>query len=156
MPLKTEHSQRMIELPDLIVSALLAHLRRQDDERLWAGSDWVETGMMFTSTKGTFLEPRNMLREYYKLQQLMPDLPKIRFHDLRHSAATILHEAGVPSQVIRKMLGHASVRTTEEIYSHSTRDGERTAAEKVQELFGKENERVAVTVAVKKAAAKAN
>ena len=59
-----------------------------------------------------------------------------RFHDLRHSAATILGLAGIPDQAIQKLLGHASVRTTQEIYEHLTPSGGRQAAGKMDEIFG--------------------
>src|SRR5436190_17699912 len=75
------------------------------------------------------------------------ELPKIRFHDLRHSAATILKAAGIPDEAIQKLLGHASVRTTHEVYTHLTVGGEKRAAAKMDEVFGP----VAVTVADKTA-----
>ena len=70
---------------------------------------------------------------HYKLRAAAA-LPKIRFQDLRHSAASLLHASGVPSEAIRQLLGHASVRTTEEIYTHLTTDLERAAAEKMDEI----------------------
>ena len=80
------------------------------------------------------MDARNMLRDYYKLRD-GAGLTKIRFHDLRHSAASLLHAAGVPSQAIRKLLGHASVRTTEEIYSHVTTESESEAADTMASIF---------------------
>jgi len=128
VPTKTQESQRVVRLPDVAVVSLREHLARREQEEARACGDWVETGRVFTTGRGTMLEARNMLREYYKLREAS-GLPKIRFQDLRHSAATLLHEAGVPSQAIRKLLGHASVRTTEEIYTHCTTDMESEAAE---------------------------
>jgi hypothetical protein len=75
-----------------------------------------------------------MLREYYRLRD-RAQLPKIRFHDLRHSAATILKLAGFPDEAIQKLLGHASVRTTQHIYLHLTPDAEKSAARKMDEIF---------------------
>jgi integrase len=147
LPTKTEDSQRSINLPRIVIDKLRIHQARQDDERRFAGSEWRANGMVFTTGKGTPLEPRNMLREYYRLRD-RAELPKIRFHDLRHSAATILKEAGVPDEVIQKLLGHASVRTTQEVYMHLTAGGEKRAAAKMDEIFGP----VAVTVAAKTAA----
>lgn len=144
VPTKTEESQRSIRLPDLVVSALIAHLERQAKERAWAGEDWVETGRVFTTTKGTMLDARNMLRDYYKLRDIS-GVPKVRFHDLRHSAATLLRAAGVPTPAISKLLGHASTRTTDEVYSHVISDMEEEAAAKMDQIF----KPVAVTVAVK-------
>lgn len=104
--------------------------------------------MVFTTRIGTMLEPRNLLREYYRLRD-QAQLPRIRFHDLRHSAATILKMGGVPDEAIQKLLGHASVRTTQDIYVHLTGAAERQAADKIDEIFGP----VAVTAAVKTAKA---
>ena len=117
----------------------------------WPAARGVRKGMVFTAHKGTFLEPRNMLREYYRLRA-QAQLPKIRFHDLRHSAATILKMAGIPDEAIQKLLGHASVRTTQEFYMHLTPHGEKRAADKMDEIFGS----VAVKVAVKTAKSSVN
>lgn len=133
VPTKTEESQRSVRLPDAVVASLREHLARREQEKAWAADDWVETGRLFTTRRGTMLDARNMLREYYKLRAAS-GLPKIRFQDLRHSAASLLHAAGVPSHAIQKLLGHASVRTTEEIYTHVTTDMESEAAEKMEEI----------------------
>ncbi len=141
---KTEESDRAIWLPQIVIEKVLAHQRRQEEERKLAGSGWIETGMVFTTRKGTMLDARNMLGDFYRIRD-RAGLPPVRFHDLRHSAATILHLAGVPDQAIQKLLGHASVRTTQEIYMHSTPDAQKQTAAKMDEIFGP----VAVTVAVK-------
>ena len=143
---KTEDSDRSVWLPRIVLERVLAHRTRQEEEHRLAGSTWHETGMVFTTGKGTRLDPRNMLREYYRLRD-QAQLPKIRFHDLRHSAATILKMAGIPDEAIQKLLGHASVRTTQEMYTHLSPAGEKRAAAKMDEIFGP----VAVKVAVKTA-----
>ena len=132
---KTEESQRQIKLPDMVVSSLAAHLALREKERAFAGSDWVETGRLFTTRRGTMLDARNMLRDYYKLRDVAA-LPKIRFHDLRHSAATLLHAAGVRMSAISKLLGHSSTRTTQEVYTHVNTDMDSQAAAKMDELLG--------------------
>lgn len=149
VPTKTEESQRSIRLPDLVVSSLAAHRDRQQLERIAAGDDWVETGRVFTTTRGTMLDARNLLRSYYQLRDVSA-LPRIRFHDLRHSAATLLRAAGIPTPAISKLLGHASTRTTEEVYSHVLLETEHQAAAKMDEIMTP----VAVTVAVKSAVRK--
>jgi integrase len=143
---KTAESDRSVWLPRIVVEIMLAHRQRQSEERIFAGSGWVETGMVFTTAKGTPLEPRSMLRDYHRIRD-RARLTRIRFHDLRHSSATILKMAGVPDQAIQNLFGHASVRTTQEIYTHLTLDGEKQAAAKMDEIFGP----VAVRVAVKHA-----
>jgi integrase len=149
VPTKTEESQRTIRLPDLVVSSLAAHRERQLLEREVAGDDWVETGRVFTTARGTMLDARNLLRSYYVLREVAA-LPVIRFHDLRHSAATLLRATGIPTPAISKLLGHASTRTTEEVYSHVLPDMERQAAAKMDEILNP----VAVNVAVKTRARK--
>lgn len=146
LPTKTQESERGLWLPQIVLEKVLAHRTRQDEERKLAGSAWHETSMVFTTSIGTMLDARNMLRVYYRLRD-GAQIPKIRFHDLRHSAATILKMAGIPDQAIQKLLGHASVRTTQDIYTHLTLDAEKGAAEKMDEIFRP----VAVTVAVKNA-----
>ena len=146
VPTKTEESEREIRLPAVVASALAAHLERRAQEKASQGEDWVETGRVFTTTKGTMLDARNMLRDYYRLRDLS-GLPKIRFQDLRHSAATLLCAAGVPMPAISKLLGHSSTRTTQEVYAHVTNEMETEAADKMDAIF----EPVAVNVAVKTA-----
>jgi integrase len=68
VPTKTEDSDRSIWVPKLVLERVVTHRTRQDEERKLAGTAWCETGMVFTTHKGTFLEPRNMLREYYRLR----------------------------------------------------------------------------------------
>jgi integrase len=148
---KTSDSDRSVRLPQIAIEKVLAHQRRQEEERAFAGSAWIESGMVFTTRKGTPLQPRNMLRDFYRIRN-RAKLPRIRFHDLRHSAATILKMAGVPDEAIQNLLGHASPRTTQDIYSHVTPKGQKLAAAKMDEIFGP----VAVTVAVKHAQKKPN
>jgi integrase len=111
----------------------MAHRERQQVEKA-AGEDWVETGRVFTTSRGTLLDARNLLRSYYALREVAR-LPKIRFHDLRHSAATLLRAAGIPTPAISRLLGPASTRTTEQVYSHVLPDMERQAAAKMDEIL---------------------
>ncbi len=149
LPTKTEESERSLWLPQIVLEKVLAHRRLQDEERNFAGSAWRDTGMVFTTGIGTMLDARNMLREYYRLRD-RAQLPKIRFHDLRHSAATILKMAGIPDQAIQKLLGHASVRTTQDIYMHLVPDAEKGAAEKMDEIFRPVAVKIAVNATEKK------
>jgi integrase len=132
---KTEESDRSAWLPQIVLEKVLAHRRLQEEEKKVSGTEWVDTGMIFTTGKGTMLEPRNLQRDFPRIRE-RSKLPRIRFHDLRHSAATILKMAGVPDQAIQHLLGHASVRTTQEIYTHLTLDGQKQAAQKMDEIFG--------------------
>ena len=103
-------------LPDRVFRALKAHRVRQLQERLAAGSRWQDSGLVFASSIGTSLEPRNLFRAFKALLR-KAGLPNVRFHDLRHSAASLLLAQGVPMRALMELLGHSSIGTTADIYS---------------------------------------
>jgi integrase len=114
---KSARSRRTIHMPAIVVTALKGHRTRQLEERLAAGSAWKESGLLFTSPIGTALDPRNVGREFHVLLATS-DLPSIRFHDLRHTAATLLLAQGVDPRTIMETLGHSQISLTLDIYSH--------------------------------------
>jgi integrase len=130
---KTRASNRMLQLPAVLVSALQAHRGRQDRERRRA--DWKEHGLVFPSTKGTPMEPRNLNRHFARVLKCIGLPSTTRFHDLRHSAATLMLLQGVPLRVISKILGHTQMRVTADIYTHVLPELERDAAERMDALF---------------------
>ena len=73
-----------------------------------AGAGWVDSGFVFTSPIGTALEQRNVTRQFHELL-VAADLPPVRFHDLRHTAATLLLAQGVDPRTIVETLGHSHV-----------------------------------------------
>jgi integrase len=101
---KTDRSRRTIALPVKLVAALKAHRVRQLEERLAAGSRWQDSGFVFASGVGTGLEPRNLHRTFKAILE-RARIPDIRFHDLRHSAASLMLAQSVPAR------GHGSPRT---------------------------------------------
>ena len=131
---KSERSRRSIALPDVAVSALREHRVRQLEERLAAGSRWQENGFVFTSRTGTPLEPRNVTREFHGL---LADagLPRFRFHDLRHTAATFLLAQGVDPRTIMETLGHSQISLTMNTYGHVLPSLQRDAARKMDRLL---------------------
>jgi integrase len=131
---KTPRSIRVLMLPGLAISALAAHKARQEKEKAFAGSRWVETGMVFTTTIGTMLDQRNLLREFYRILDTS-DVPRVRFHDLRHSAATLLLAQGVHPRVVMDMLGHSSIAVTLDTYSHVIPDLQRESASKMDAIL---------------------
>lgn len=114
---KTERSRRTIELPAPLIAALKAHRVRQIETRLAAGSLWQDSGLVFTSAVGTPLEPRNLHRSF-KAMLVKAGLPDIRFHDLRHSAASLMLAQGVELRTIQQILGHSSISLTANTYAH--------------------------------------
>jgi integrase len=117
--LKTKKSKRTLVLPAVCIEALKAHRTLQKAERLKAGPRWSnEHDLVFTTAAGRPLDPRNVLRTFYALQTAAKITPRRRFHDLRHSAASILIAQGVELIEVSMLLGHSETRTTGDLYGH--------------------------------------
>jgi integrase len=114
---KTEQGYRLLSIPATAIALLRQHRLHQNEERSLAGSRWLKTGMVFTSSIGTPLDERNVRREFYAFLKAA-NLPRIRVHDLRHSCATMLLAAGEHPKVVQETLGHQSVQVTLDLYSH--------------------------------------
>lgn len=114
---KTDRSRRTLSLSEGLVKALRLHRARQSQERLAAGSDWRDNGLVFTTITGTPIEKSNLYRHF---RSILDDakLPQIRFHDLRHSTASLLLARGTSPRVIMDLLGHSKISTTMDTYAH--------------------------------------
>lgn len=132
---KTDQSRRTIALAESAVTALCEHQRRQAEEKHLVGSGWQETGFVFTTSRGTPVEPRNLIRHFKETVRRLA-LPDIRFHDLRYTVATLLLEEGVNPKDVQALLGHRSITVTLDIYSHVTPITRRRAANKMDQLPG--------------------
>lgn len=138
-PLKTEKSRRTLVLPETCLRQLKEHRKAQLVERLKAGKRWVDTGLVFTTYRyckagkggrmkvGAGLHPRNVLRVMHDLLDSI-EVPRCRFHDLRHSAASLLLASGVQLAEVSKLLGHSELRLTADLYSHLQRETASKAA----------------------------
>jgi integrase len=124
---KTSRSRRTVSLPAGVSSALLAHRDRQAFERSFAGDRWVETGLVFTTPKGTPLDARNVVR-HFKATLDRAGLPDMRWHDLRHTCASLLLAEGVGPRTIMEILGHSQISLTMNTYSHVMPQANREAA----------------------------
>ncbi|PZR62535.1 MAG: site-specific integrase [Chloroflexi bacterium] len=116
---KTERGRRALRLPHEVRTALRDHRRRQLAERLAAGSRWSDADLVFTTAIGTALDSRNVTR-YLQRHLDRLGLPRQRFHDLRHAFATLMIEAGEDLGVVSRILGHAELATTANVYAHLT------------------------------------
>src|SRR3954449_6777583 len=114
---KTLRSRRTLDMPALVVEVLKRHREQQAGERIEAGDTWVETGLVFTTTVGTPIDPSNLRREFAKLTR-KAGIGHWHPHELRHSAASLLSAAGVPIEQISDVLGHEGPRTTAAVYRH--------------------------------------
>ena len=128
---KTKRSRRVVYLDEHTINVLRAHRRRQTDEKKAAGPAWSdEHDLIFRDEIGDMINPDWFSREFTR-QVKASGLSKIRFHDLRHSYATLALKAGVHPKVVSERLGHATVGITLDLYSHVTPAIARDAADAV-------------------------
>jgi integrase len=142
---KSTTSRRTIQLPAVCVVSLARQKVNQDLTRKWAGTRWQETGYVFTTRIGTPVDQRNLLRDYYAITRPKPKkegekprqllFPPIRFHDLRHSAATLLLAQGVSPRYITELLGHSQVSFTMQTYAHVLPEVQKQVATKMDEIL---------------------
>lgn len=137
---KTERSRRTIKLPGVVTAALRRHRRRQLEERLAAGARWVDSGLVFTSRIGTAVD-RSSLQKAFKALLRTAGLPDIRFHDLRHTAATLLLTQGVDLRTIMDTLGHSHISLTMNTYAHVMPKLQRGAAAKMDAILSPRGDR---------------
>ena len=133
---KTAQGRRRIALPPFVVEALKQHRVKQLEARLKAGPAWHENDLVFCNVYGNFLHP---FRLYTMFEKVLADagLPHMHFHDLRHSAATILLSMGVNIKVVQEILGHSQVSMTLGIYSHVLPGMQAEAMSKMNDLLRK-------------------
>src|SRR5215213_4190287 len=119
---------RHLRLSKRAVSALRAHRRRQLEERMQKAGLWEDHGLVFPSEVGTPMSGRNLYRAF-KIRAKRSSLPQtLRFHDLRHTCATLLLKQGVNPKFVQELLGHADISLTLNTYSHVLPDMGDTAA----------------------------
>lgn len=130
---KTTRSRRKLPLAEPVADALREHRARQLQERLragpgWQGQQWDE--LVFADEFGRPLSGFHVLRRFRALIS-RAGLPSMRYHDLRHGAASLMAAQGVPARVAMELLGHSQIGTTMNIYTHVGDDLQRDAAERV-------------------------
>jgi integrase len=132
---KTERSRRTVMLPSVVVEALLAHRTRQKMGRLVAGSRWVDSGHVFTTSIGTPLEAAVVTRAFQRAL-VRAGLPQSRFHDLRHAAATFALAQGFTLEDVKNLLGHSSILLTSNTYGHVLERRQREVAAAMDLVLG--------------------
>ena len=115
---KTKRGRRSIRLTPRAVSALKAHRKRQLEEKIKFAGLWKDHGLIFATQAGTFVNPENLINRSFKPLLKRAGLPEIRFHDLRHTCATLLLGGGVHPKLVQELLGHATIAMTLDTYSH--------------------------------------
>lgn len=114
---KTQKSRRNVVIAPIAIDALEKHKALQAEAKKQAGKDWLENDYVFCTSFGNHLGPNYVVDVLKKLLK-QAGLPNIRFHDLRHSAASLLLSLGTHPKVVQELLGHTQISTTMDIYSH--------------------------------------
>jgi integrase len=127
---KTATSRRRVEIPRVAVAALRAHRKR-------AFAKGEIGGLIFRDTDGGPLRKGNLIRRSFKPLLTKAKLPSIRFHDLRHTAATLLLAEGVNPKVVQERLGHAQIHLTLDTYSHVLPSMQKDATARLDRLLAR-------------------
>ena len=131
---KTKTSVRAIKLGSQTVEILQLQKIRNSIDAEKAGKLWKEQNFVFPSSVGTPMDPTNLIKAFRKLLRLA-DLPRIRFHDLRHTAASLMLNNGVDVLVASHRLGHARPSITLDVYGHLIPSMQAHAVEVLEELI---------------------
>lgn len=131
---KTKGSRRTVTLPAAVLAAVQAHKVSQARERL-AATTWADDRLVFATRAGTVLSPSNVRRE---LDRICTEagIPAVTPNELRHSAASLLSDAGVPLEQIADVLGHASTRMLDQTYRHRVRPSIAAAVAAMDDVLG--------------------
>ncbi len=134
---KTKTSKRKIALPAFVLDALKQHREHQVVLREKAGAQWQENDIVFCNIHGGYLS-ETRLQSNFKMLLKRAELPNIRFHDLRHSAASIFAKLHVHPKVVQEILGHSDIGMTMNVYSHAFPSMQEEAMDKLDEAFKRE------------------
>lgn len=115
---KTKGSRRTVRLTKDVISSLNDHYRQQLEQKMKNRTSWEEHDFVFTTQTGNLLNPTNLRNRSFKPLLEKAGLPSIRFHDLRHTTATLLLKQEVPPKHVSELLGHTTVAMTLNTYSH--------------------------------------
>jgi integrase len=126
---------RAITLPRFATDELRRLKRQQAEELLALGVRQSDDTLLCARANGEPLQPRSLTHEFTHLIRRMKDIPRVRFHDLRHSHATQLLLAGVHPKVAQERLGHSTISVTLDLYSHVTATMQEDAATKIDAAF---------------------
>lgn len=128
---KTRSSCRTLPLTATMAQYLKDVRQQQEKNRAFLGEAYVDSGYVCVAADGTPLTP-NAVSMHFRRMIKKSGLPYIRFHDLRHSVATLLHSVGRDIQDIQGWLGHSDISTTANIYSHFLYSAKREMVDSIE------------------------
>ncbi|MBB6019054.1 integrase [Paenibacillus sp. JGP012] len=114
---KTKSSARAITLVPQLIPELKKQQRINIKEKLAANFDYEDHDLVICTSSGKPINPRNLLRNFYRLM-FKADVPQIRFHDLRHTVASLMLAQNINPKIVKEILGHSDIRVTLDTYSH--------------------------------------
>ena len=132
---KTARSRRTVPLSPAVVAMLRRHRTEQKAEKLRAGNQWTDSGLVFTTEFGGPVDPRNLLRVIFVAAKAA-GVADVGIHTLRHSAAVAWLEAGVHIKAVADLLGHSSIAITGDVYGHTSDDTARAAIDGLSGRLG--------------------
>jgi integrase len=133
-PVKTAAGRRTLPLLDLASQALKLQAERQQSYRAAMGTAWPTTDLVFTTRTGRPIEPRNLVRSFRRICT-DNEIRIIKVHHLRHTAASLLKDLGVPASDAQRILGHTRISTTLEIYTDTDDQARRDALTRLHDLL---------------------
>lgn len=128
---KTEKSIRLIPMLDEVYEALMMQKTRQDSDKQEYQGVYVDQGFVFADRTGNHLPQRSFMEKYHAFLQIY-GITDIRFHDLRHTFATLLIESDISMKVVQELLGHSTITTSMDIYAHVSDAKKEQALESLQ------------------------
>lgn len=132
--LKTPAAYRTVILPAVTLAELKSHKARQAQEKLLIGKVYNDEGLIFCTPKGDKLDTRHLYRIHCNTLETA-GIEHAAFHDLRHSVATLLLQAGESIKTVQEMLGHANAETTLNCYAHVLEEMRYSVADKLELIF---------------------
>ena len=133
---KTKKSRRTVRLTPRAAEALGGHRARQAEEKLRAGGLYGDRGLVFAGETGGIVNPSNLRNRSFRPLLGRAGLPRITFHDLRHTCASLLFQRNVHPKFVQELLGHASIAITLDTYSHMLPGMGGEAADAIGEVLG--------------------
>lgn len=133
---KTESGDRVIAISKTLVNLLNEYKLWQNGEKAKLGDLWQETDRLFTQWNGKPIFPSTPSKWFKKIL-VKYNMPELKFHELRHTNASLLIAQNVDIRTVSKRLGHARTSITTDIYAHALRRPDKEAAEKLDNLFNK-------------------
>lgn len=136
---KTESSTRTISIPDFVLEELQRHKEQQEDFKRLLGAAYKENDLICCYADGTAINPASFSHMFERAQD-KHGLLNIRFHDLRHTNATLMLKSKVPPKVAAERLGHSSIGITMDLYSHVMKEMQEEAANKISNILNQNND----------------